>query len=787
LKKHQPEISEGRVNIKSKSGRKREALHKQAEEALQRYELLARHSRDIILFMRRDDGRIMEANAAATRAYGYSHEELLARSIYDLRAPETQRMTADQMAEADHQGILFETFHRRKDGSTFPVEVSSQGATISATRTLISVVRDITERKRAEEELQQGHERFRLLAEATFEGIAFTEEGRILEVNDQLARMLGYRKDELIGAEVRSVVFPEDRPRVLENIQKGRESTIEHRFVRKDGVVITVEAHGKPFTYEGRGVRLTALRDITERKQAEEALQLSEEAALRLAQETGVIAEIGCIISSSLDIEEVYERFAEAVRKLIPFDLILVNLVNQQGGTMTTAYAAGMEVAGRRTGLVVPIAGSVTEQMIRTGAPILFQPESIEEVHNRFPGLVLSFQAGLRSRLSVPLITRSEVIGSMTVWSKQEKAYGERDIRLAQGVAGQVAGAIANAQLFRERKRAEEKLRESEESYRSLVETSPDAIFLHEEGRFVYLNPAAVRLYGAGNAEELYGKIAFDIVHPDDREVIRSRTDSIMTTGVPAPLKEIRILRRDGSAVDVEATAGVSYYRGRNVIQVIQRDITERKRAEEKIKVSLKEKEVLLQEIHHRVKNNLQIISSLLYLQASRTEHPGAVSALQESRNRIRSMALIHETLYQSPNLASINMGAYTRNLVSDLQHSYRIEKRAIGLRLNIEDIPLGITEAIPCGLIVNELVSNALKHAFPMERAGEIIIGLHRGSTNQVTLTVSDNGIGFPEQMDFRKSPSLGLTLINSLVQQLGGTIELDRSGGTTFTIMFG
>jgi PAS domain S-box-containing protein len=586
---------------------------------------------------------------------------------------------------------------------------------------------------------------------------------------------------------VRSVVFPEDRPRVLENIQKGRESTIEHRFVRKDGVVITVEAHGKPFTYEGRGVRLTALRDITERKQAEEALQLSEEAALRLAQETGVIAEIGCIISSSLDIEEVYERFAEAVRKLIPFDLILVNLVNQQGGTMTTAYAAGMEVAGRRTGLVVPIAGSVTEQMIRTGAPILFQPESIEEVHNRFPGLVLSFQAGLRSRLSVPLITRSEVIGSMTVWSKQEKAYGERDIRLAQGVAGQVAGAIANAQLFRERKRAEEKLRESEESYRSLVETSPDAIFLHEEGRFVYLNPAAVRLYGAGNAEELYGKIAFDIVHPDDREVIRSRTDSIMTTGVPAPLKEIRILRRDGSAVDVEATAGVSYYRGRKVIQVIQRDITERKRAEEKIKVSLKEKEVLLQEIHHRVKNNLQIISSLLYLQASRTEHPGAVSALQESRNRIRSMALIHETLYQSPNLASINMGAYTRNLVSDLQHSYRIEKRAIGLRLNIEDIPLGITEAIPCGLIVNELVSNALKHAFPMERAGEIIIGLHRGSTNQVTLTVSDNGIGFPEQMDFRKSPSLGLTLINSLVQQLGGTIELDRSGGTTFTIMFG
>ena len=138
-------------------------------------------------------------------------------------------------------------------------------------------------------------------------------------------------------------------------------------------------------------------------------------------QETGVIAEIGRIISSSLDIEEVYERFAEEVRKLIPFDRILVNLVNQQEGTLTTAYTAGMEVAGRRKGVVFPIAGSVTEQMIRTGAPILFQPESIEEVQNRFPGLVLSFQAGLRSRLSVPLIARGEVIGSLTLWSKQDE------------------------------------------------------------------------------------------------------------------------------------------------------------------------------------------------------------------------------------------------------------------------------------------------------------------------------------------------------------------------------
>ncbi len=511
-----------------------------------------------------------------------------------------------------------------------------------------------------------------------------------------------------------------------------------------------------------------------------------EEAAPLLAQEMRVIAEIGRIISSSLDIDEVYELFADEVRKLISFDRILVNLVNVQEGFMTTAYTAGMEVTGRRKGVVFPIKGSVTEQMLHTGEPILFQPKTVEEVQNRFPGLLRSFQAGLRSRLSVPLMVRREVIGSLTVWSKQESAYQERHVRLASSVASQIAGAIANAQLFSERKRVEEALRESEESYRSLVETSPDAIFLHEEGKFVYLNPAAVRLFGAGCAEEMYGKNAFDIVHPDDRETIQSRTQFIEATGISVPLKEIRILRADGTTVDVEATAGISYYRGKKVAQVIQRDITERKRAEEKIRASLKEKEVLLKEIHHRVKNNLQIVSSLLYLQAMRTEHPGAVSALSESRNRIRSMALIHERLYQSPNLASVDMAEYTRNLVSDLKHSYKTEQSFVRLKLHTDDIPLGINEAIPCGLIINELVSNALKHAFPMGRDGEITISLHRDGANRATLTVSDNGIGFPEHVDFRKSPSLGLTLINSLVEQLDGTIELNRRGGTAFTITF-
>jgi two-component sensor histidine kinase len=243
---------------------------------------------------------------------------------------------------------------------------------------------------------------------------------------------------------------------------------------------------------------------------------------------------------------------------------------------------------------------------------------------------------------------------------------------------------------------------------------------------------------------------------------------------------------------DIDLLMSLSPEIGISIQNAMVTDMKERQfnsilEAEGKIRASLKEKEVLLKEIHHRVKNNLQIVSSLLYLQATRTEDPGAVSALRESRARVKSMALIHERLYQSPNLASVDMGGYTRNLVSDLQRFYRTDDSSVRLTVNIDDIPLGITEAIPCGLIINELVSNVLKHAFPKGEGGEITIQLLRESAKHITLTVSDNGIGFPEHVDFRNASSLGLTLINSLVQQLDGSIELDRRGGTTFTITFG
>jgi len=219
-------------------------------------------------------------------------------------------------------------------------------------------------------------------------------------------------------------------------------------------------------------------------------------------------------------------------------------------------------------------------------------------------------------------------------------------------------------------------------------------------------------------------------------------------------------------------------------------DVTERVRAEEQIKASLREKEVLLQEIHHRVKNNLAIVSSLLKFQAKITPGEEARAAFQESQNRIQTMARIHEHLYRSQDLARIDMAQYVRGVVNHLVQSFGA--RAIALQVDVADVALDIDRATPCGLIINELVSNALKHAFPPNWQGpenaKVCVGLRLDDDGQCMLTVGDNGAGLPPdlQMESVGRESLGLRLVNLLSRQLEGNLQVDREGGTTFCLAF-
>jgi two-component sensor histidine kinase len=219
----------------------------------------------------------------------------------------------------------------------------------------------------------------------------------------------------------------------------------------------------------------------------------------------------------------------------------------------------------------------------------------------------------------------------------------------------------------------------------------------------------------------------------------------------------------------------------------VQERTTELMLANENLSKEVHEKEILLKEIHHRVKNNLQVISSLFNLQAGQVRETGTLQILRDSQTRVRSMALIHEKLYQSKNLARIDFGEYVQSLATDLFRSYQRTLGGIQLKVQVDEVYLDLDQAIPCGLILNELVTNALKYAFPGGREGTIRVELHNETGNMVTLRVMDDGIGLPNDLDVHTTKTLGWQLINSLVAQLDGRLEIDNTHGTNCGVSFG
>ena len=340
-----------------------------------------------------------------------------------------------------------------------------------------------------------------------------------------------------------------------------------------------------------------------------------------------------------------------------------------------------------------------------------------------------------------------------------------------------------------ERTSAENMLRSSEARYRSVIEYSHEGhMILNEQLCFVFLNAKACQILGY-HLEELMGrdfrsylntksqKIISDYFSKDDKDLFFNK------------VHEIEITRKNGERRILELRS--SYYddlKGKMQIAAQILDITERKEAEDKIRSSLKEKEVLLKEIHHRVKNNLQIVSSLLYLQSKGVKNDEALNLLRDSQNRIKSMAMIHERLYQTNNLSSIQVEKYIHSLMDNLFHTFNAEIKNIRLKMDVQNTFLSIERAIPCGLIINELVSNSLKYAFPDKNNGLITITLHVVGTDNsyIKLQVSDNGIGMPESIDHEKISSIGLQLVHNLIMQLDGKIERLPDDGTCFEIIF-
>jgi PAS domain S-box-containing protein len=334
----------------------------------------------------------------------------------------------------------------------------------------------------------------------------------------------------------------------------------------------------------------------------------------------------------------------------------------------------------------------------------------------------------------------------------------------------------------------EEALRKSEKKYRHLVKYAPAGIYEIDlaDLKFIDVNDVMCEYTGYSQAEFL-ALNPFDLLTEESRQEFRQRQQRVLRGRSLPETVEYKIRGKNGREFWVLLNTRLMRDVGKPTsATVVVYDITERKRIEDQIRTSLREKEVLLQEIHHRLKNNMQVISSLLSLQSNYVNDPRTFAIFQDSQNRVRSMALVHEKLYRSQDLTRIDFSEYIQELAVFLFQAQQATSQQITLNIEADQVFIDLDQAIPCGLILNELISNALKHGFPDGNKGELRVWLKTSDPQQLNLIVADNGIGLPAHVDIHSPDSLGLQLVNSLVNQLGGTVEFRRKAGTEVQIKF-
>ena len=407
--------------------------------------------------------------------------------------------------------------------------------------------------------------------------------------------------------------------------------------------------------------------------------------------------------------------------------------------------------------------------------PLLDAPRALELLHEL--------------DLDIPFIVVSGAIGedvAVAMMRRGATDYLLKDRLTRLGAA--VRRALEDRQLREETARAGQALRASELRFYSFMNNNPAlALIKDEAGRILYVNNTCEQMWGMTPAECL-GKTNHELWPAEVAENLRASDLKVFSGREASRTMEEIILRGRAARQMLSFRFPFTEADGQRLLGVVSFDITEQVRTQKALADALSAKELLLKEVHHRVKNNLQIISSLLAMQAESLADLAAAKALRESQERVQCMALIHERLNGDDQPDRLDFAGYIETLARDLFYSYGADSSLVQLRFDLEPVWLGLRQAIPCGLILNELLTNAFKYAFPGGRAGEIVVSLHCAEGDRINLGVRDNGVGLPEGWDRRASKSLGLRIVDILSSQIDADAlwGAGENGGTVFSLRF-
>ena len=597
----------------------------------------------------------------------------------------------------------------------------------------------------------------------------------ILDVNNAFNDILGYNKEETLDLSIYKLIHPNDKMILTKGIKKGLEGTfvrnIEIRLKKKNGTYIQFSSNQAPiFNNQNTIIGLLCVsRDLTENMEIKQCIEVH-------IHRQALIAKFGLETITEKKIDNLFKNATSLLAKIldVEFTKVLEILPDKKSLKLLAGVGWHKGLVGNAT--VENNTNSQAGFTLLKTTPVIAENLKTE---TRFHAPKLLADHDVISGMSVIIQGKNTPFGILGVHTKEYRIFSKDDINFLQSIANVLAGVIV-------RDSTEKELRESEEKYRMLTEQSLLGTLIIANGRIIFANKGISNILGFSIDELLSWNLntITQHIHPEDLQITIEKCNQILNEDISSFQSEIRMKKKNENYLYIRQYLKRILLQGNAALYMNIIDITEQKKNKSLLESSLSEKEILLKEIHHRVKNNLQIISSLIVLQEQYVKDERILNIFKDFQSRIKVMALIHQMLYNSKNLNKICLSKYIKNLVNNLFKVYSANSKQIKLQLNIENIDLSLDKANACGLIINELVSNSLKHAFSKNDDGKIIVTLKKTTNNRTLLDVYDNGIGFPKDVDYKNSDTLGLKLISTITKQMDGKISIEKNNGTHVTI---